>query len=98
MESVASSRSPFCQATKPPYMLLDALPEPWRAIAVNCPGYSSLALYSLARVATKQARPAAEEARPAPVGNVFIEEMRTWNLAQSSFFTITSPVLGSTLS
>ena len=32
----------------------------------------------LPKVATKQANPAAEDANPAPVGKVLIEQMCTW--------------------
>lgn len=57
--------------------------------------WCTLAQYNLANAATRQARPAADDAKPAPVGNVFTEEMCTLYADQSSFLTMTSPVSGS---
>lgn len=98
IESFPSGLLPFSQRTKPPYKLLDALPEPCLAIDEICPGYSSLTAKSLASEATKHANPAADDARPAPVGNVLTDEIWTLYCGQSSLRTIISPVFGSTLS
>jgi hypothetical protein len=58
----------------------------------------TLALYNFAKAATRQARPAADDASPAPVGKVFTDDICTLYWGQSSFFTITAPVTGSHLS
>ena len=58
----------------------------------------TFAEYSFPSAATKQARPAADDARPAPVGNVFTDEMWTLYWGQSSFLIITAPLTESTRS
>lgn len=56
--------------THPPKTLLQALPEPLLATEETSPGTPK----SLAKVVTRQAYPAAEEASPAAVGKLFSEQ------------------------
>ena len=64
--------------------------------ALHC--HLTLAQYSFARAATRHASPAAEEAKPAPVGKVLTDDICTWYNGQSSLRTMTAPEAGSTRS
>jgi len=71
-----SSPPPILHATNPPYKLLQADPDPCLATVLSSLGNVSLQLKAWDIAVTSAAYPAAEEASPAAVGKVFMDE--TW--------------------
>ena len=76
--STPSSRSPLSQATYPPSRLLQAEPDPCRAMRDSSVGDCGKE-YRSAIARTRAAKPAADEASPAAVGKLLTDTRRRGN-------------------